>query len=385
VGAQEHKRSTADELPADAPLRPGPPTLRQRAGWLVASAVTVAIFVVLLLRVDARGVLQALAGAQLVPLLGAVALSIIIKVLIGADKWRRILAALSCRLSLREATFVRTANAPLWVTPGKAGTVLAAVYLWRHGGLPVARGVSSLLLERLQNLVVLLAFALVGSMLLQLVAPASPAPAPGAEPAEGAASALPAHVDLLFSARVLLVSALCLLAVAVAYAFRRPLYALMARGNLKLANVIRDLASCFHEIPAGRQAGLLLYAAAAQVGELTMGYLIFRAVGVTAPFGAVCVGLALMVVVSNIPVALSGFGLRELTVVYLFQPYGTPAELLAVGVLISAVAYVLPMIIGLPLLVPLVRACVASTPRGQNGGGGPAHPGDGEQFPGHNT
>ncbi|MFQ5810145.1 MAG: lysylphosphatidylglycerol synthase domain-containing protein, partial [Armatimonadota bacterium] len=199
---------------------------------------------------------------------------------------------------------------------------------------------------------------------------------------EGAASALPAHlpahVDLLFSARALVVSAICLVGLVVAYAFRRPLYAVVARVNLKLANVIRDLASCFHEIAPGRQAGLLIYAAAAQVGELTMGYLIFRAVGVPTPLGVVFVGLALMVVVSNIPVALSGFGLRELTVVYLFEHYGTAAELLAVGVLISAVAYVLPMVIGLPLLGPLVRACMSSDPQGQEGDTVSAHAREGE-------
>jgi len=319
---EQQAQLTPDELTADAAPRPGRPSLQKWAKWILALAVTVGIFVILLRKIPIRDVADALRGARMTPILGAVALSVIIKVFIGADKWRRILAALSCRVSFGEATFVRTANAPLRITPGKLGTLLAAVYLSRHRGLPFAKGVSSLMLERLQNLAVLLAFVLFGPMVFEVAAPA--------------------QLNHLSSGRALLASVTCVVVLVALYAFRGPLYALMARMNVKLANVVRDLASCFHQIRPGRQAGLLLYAAAAQAGELTMGYLILRAVGVSAPFGTVFVGLALIVVISNIPVTVLGFGTRELTVVYLFGGYGTQPELLAVGVLISAIGYIIP-------------------------------------------
>jgi uncharacterized membrane protein YbhN (UPF0104 family) len=338
----EQGQLTSGELAAEAPAHAERPTLRKWAKWIVALAVTVGIFVVLLLKIPVRDVADALHGARAGPLLGAVAMSIVIKVFMGADKWRRILTALSCRVSLGEATFVRTATGPLRLTPGKVGTLLAAVYLWRHQRFPFAKGVSSLLLERLQNLAALLAFIVFGPMVFHVRAPA--------------------QVDHLSSSRTLLASAICVASLGAVYALRRPLYGLVARINVKLAVVIRDLASCFHEIHPARQAGLLLYAAAAQAGELTMGYLIFRGVGVSAPFGTVFVGLALMVIAGNIPVSLLGFGIRELTVVYLFQSYGAEPELLAVGILISVIGYVLPVVIGLPLLGLFVRRLADSTP-----------------------
>jgi len=365
---EQDTQLTAEDLTTEAAVRPEPPTLRQRAKWIAALAVTVGIFAILLRQIPWHELADALRGARLAPLLAAAALSIIIKVFVGADKWRRILTALSCRVSLGEVMFVRTATAPFRLTPGKVGTLVAAVYLWRHCGFPFAKGVSSLVLERLQNLAVLLAFAVLGPMLFQLAGLASLSPSGAGEFAQDESAAIsgaiPAHVDLLFSPRALLVSAICLVGLAVLYAFRRPLYALVARMNVKLANIIRHLASCFHEIRPVRQASLLVYAAAAQVGELAMGYLIFRAVGVSAPFGTVFVGLALMVVVSNIPVTVNGFGLRELTVVYLFGGPGTQArpELLAVGMLISAIGYMLPVVIGIPLLGPFVRRLTARAP-----------------------
>ncbi|MFQ5808224.1 MAG: lysylphosphatidylglycerol synthase transmembrane domain-containing protein [Armatimonadota bacterium] len=345
---EEQGQLTADQVTTDAVVGPERPSPRKWAKYILASAVTVAIFVVLLRKIDARGVVEAVRGAQTAPLVGAAVLSIIIKVFVGADKWRRILAALSCRVPLGEALFIRTANAPLRVTPGKLGTLLAAVYLWRHRGLAFAKGVSSLMLERLQNLTVLLAFIVLGPMFFQVAAPA--------------------QLNHLFSGRALLVSAACVVILGTLYAFRHPLYDLAARRSAKLANVIRDLASCFHEIRAGRQAGLLLYAAVAQAGEITMGYLIFRALGVSVPFGTVLVGLALIVVVSNIPITLLGFGTRELTVLYLFSGYAAQPELLAVGMLISAIGYILPLAVGLPFLAPFLRTLAEPEPAAQANG-----------------
>jgi len=340
---EQDTQLTAEDLTTEAAVHPEPPTLRRRAKWIAALAVTVGIFVVLLLKIDVRSVGDALQATRLMPLLAAAALSIIIKVFLGADKWRRILAALSCRVSLVEATFIRTANGPLrTISPAKSGTLLAAVYLQRYCGLPFAKGVSSLLLERLQNLAVLLAFVVLGPMLFRVAAPA--------------------QLNHLFSGRALLVSGCILAALGILYTFRRPLYALVARMSVKIANTIRDLASCFHEVRAGQQAGLLLYAAIGQVGEIAMGYLIFRAVGVAVPFGTVFVGLALIVIISNIPITVAGLGTREAALVILFASYGTEPMLLTVGILISAIGYMLPVVIGIPLLGPFVRRLTARAP-----------------------
>jgi uncharacterized protein (TIRG00374 family) len=348
VPTKEQGHPTADQVPTDVAVGAEGPSLRKWVKYVLALTVTVGIFAVLLRKIDVGGVVEAVRGAQTGPLLGAVALAIVIKVFVGADKWRRILAALSCRVPAGEALFIRTANAPLRVTPGKLGTLLAAVYLWRHRGLPFAKGVSSLMLERLQNFAVLLAFIVLGPMLFQVAAPA--------------------QLNHLSSARAVLASAVCVVILGTLYTFRRPLYDLAARANAKLANVVRDLASCFHEIRAGRQAGLLVYAAVAQAGEITMGYLIFRAVGVSVPFGTVLVGLALIVIVSNIPVTLLGFGTRELTVLYLFSGYATQPELLAVGMLISAIGYILPLVVGLPFLAPFLRTVAERPPAAQTHG-----------------
>lgn len=65
-------------------------------------------------------------------------------------------------LPVRESARIFVAGFPLAVTPGKVGEVIKAVWLNRESGLPVARGVSVVLAERISDGMAVLLLSLVG-------------------------------------------------------------------------------------------------------------------------------------------------------------------------------------------------------------------------------
>lgn len=78
-------------------------------------------------------------------------------------KWHYYLRLIGVRnLPVRESARIFVAGFPLAVTPGKVGELIKAVWLNRQSGLPVARGVSVVLAERISDGLAVLLLSLVG-------------------------------------------------------------------------------------------------------------------------------------------------------------------------------------------------------------------------------
>ena len=78
-------------------------------------------------------------------------------------KWHFYLTQIGIRnLSVRESLRLFVAGFPLAVTPGKVGEVLKAIWLMRQTGIPVARGVSVVVAERVSDGLAVLALSILG-------------------------------------------------------------------------------------------------------------------------------------------------------------------------------------------------------------------------------
>jgi uncharacterized protein (TIRG00374 family) len=84
---------------------------------------------------------------------------------------------------------------------------------------------------------------------------------------------------------------------------------------------------------------------------LIQGFLVLESVGVSAPVWFVTVTLPLAVVVGMLPLTVAGMGTRDAAFVFLFQSYGPPEALLAVGLLYSVIRYWIPSLVGTVFLL----------------------------------
>ncbi len=93
-----------------------------------------------------------------------------------------------------------------------------------------------------------------------------------------------------------------------------------------------------------------MYAVAYQCSKVLVLFLLFSAVGVEVPPGALVLLTALAMLTTNTPVTVSGIGTREASILLFFAPFGTRSALLAAAVLFTACEALVPVLVSLPFL-----------------------------------
>jgi len=308
-------------------------------GWLLGLTGTVLLFVALLSRSEPAALLQALRGTRL-DLLGlSCILSLFVRFLLQPWRWLVILRIMGHTLPAHQMMFLCAAGYPLrFGTPGKLGAVVDALWLDRRHGVSLARGLSSIALQRAHNLLLFLSLALAGLAAF---------PFPGADK-----TGRPA----LFAALAL---SLLLAGVGATWLIHRPLTDGMARVSQRLARWFEDLLASLTKVNPRQQAGLFLFSALILAVELSGVYIIYFTVSVNLSYPAFVGGVAAATIVSNLPVTVGGFGTREAATAVLFSGAGSHEAVLCAGMLWSAFFYLLPLLIGLPFVAPLVKQAVA--------------------------
>ncbi len=339
-----------DPTPHPSPAPPPAPERRPaRVRWLLSAALTAAVLAALAWGADLEASRDAVLGADRGRLLGA--LAVVVAVRFGGEplRWRWALARLGCPLPLLEAVLLQGASMPLkYVTPAKAGVLVSVVYLQRRHGLDPGRGLSSVLIEKLHNLLFYLGLL----VLLPLV---------------GAAAALEWPLALGRG----WVAAGAALALGAALAGWVALARLPWRGWLahhprapeilrRLAGPIEQVLSAFVLLSPRQQLTFFAMTCAILGLEYVEFRLLFEAVGISVGLAPMMWGMTAAILFSNLPLTLGGVGTREAAVAVLFAPVASREALLAAMGLLFLWHFLLPALLGAPLLLPFFRRLAAA-------------------------
>ncbi len=274
----------------------------------------IAIFVLLFSKINIPEFVNCLKEVNLVVLLAGALISIFVDIFISSIQWQRILLPLDCSLSLKEALFIRVGSRPAKsILPFKSGELARAFYLKRQKGFPVSLGISSLIFQFILNFLVLAIIMLFAYIFF----------------------IKPSYVAL-FSLGLLFLCILCILSF-------RPIKKLTLnfakRVSSRFYNSIDALFKIYRKFKFKDLATILSYSVITWAGTFITFIVLFKAVGLNVPLYAILVFAPLTIIISNIPITISGLGMREATLVFLFYEFGSSERLLSSGVLISFVQF----------------------------------------------
>jgi len=305
--------------------------------YILPPLISIILLAVLLLKVDASTVYRGFTSADPLLLIAAMFTSLFFNILLGADKTRRILKAMGCVLPLKTALFIRLGSSPLrLVFPLKTGELIQPVYYKKYHELPLGKGVSSLLFDKMLNLLGILFYLFLGTHFNKMNRPGS-------------------TVFLLILVPVIFFLSPRLLNLALRF---------IKRLHVKLYQVFYDLGSAFSETGTVAKLKLLLYGLFFQTSELIDAYLIFMAYKVSLSPLQILALIPLVKLIANIPITSSGIGTREAGVVLVFSRFAEEGLLMSIGISLTFIEYILPVLFGNPFLNAFLSRTL---PSGQKG------------------
>jgi uncharacterized membrane protein YbhN (UPF0104 family) len=323
-----------------------------RKRTIVALIVSVVILVILAFKTNVRveqiGI--ELEHVDWAILAAAVVFSAGWHIFVGADKWYRILRALGAPVSYGEVLRVRLGSDPIrFASPLKVGEIVNAAYFARIRTFGFSRAAGSIAFDKVLNLFGTLVWLYVGFVALMQMPPMRQ---------------LAMHVAVGVAAIIVIAA--------------RPVRELFMRiGEAihpKIGRLTRGLLSGFEEFSPARKVGFLLYGTVFQLRPLILCYLIFLAFSPSQmPSMAEVIAYAsVAVLMGNAPFTAAGIGARETAIVLFFSGYGSDAMLFSVGLLMSFAIHIAPAIVGIPFMVPLLKAVTTVLPGGSEASAGEA-------------
>ncbi|MDP8234838.1 MAG: lysylphosphatidylglycerol synthase transmembrane domain-containing protein [Candidatus Erginobacter occultus] len=296
--------------------------------WIISLAMTAALLVLIFRKIDPARVLASLEDARIIPLLSALAVSFLTNCLLAAIKWRRILAPLGLKISIREAFLVKMGSAP-WksLLPFRSGETSRVIYLKRRHHFSAARATGSILLELVLNIFVFLLFIVAG----------------------GAACAGSPPRVLTATALVLAAGGAVFLAAGRAGPRRWVRWGLDRIPSPRFRGGLETLLTFHRYFPRREILPPLFYSLVIQAGKLLSFFLIATAFRLTFSPVIYLVILPFSILVSTIPITFLGIGLREGSLVELVPLYSSlpAAAILGPALIFSLVEYLFPALLGL--------------------------------------
>jgi uncharacterized protein (TIRG00374 family) len=270
------------------------------------------LFLAILSRIDLGRTAEMLRAVHLQYLLAALALYPCL-ILLKAWRWRMLLQQQGIAYGLLPAfAAYNSALAAGYVTPGRLGEFIRALYLTKDKGVALGHAFSSVVLDRLLDLYLLLATAVAGAALF----------------------AVPRH--LVGMSVAILVTATAGPLLILIPGVRRRMVALIAKGTSYLSDasykqtLAQGLGGFQHGMEELLNVRLLVPMACTVLAYAVFYfqcYLIVLALGLplSCPYSAYSVSLASLLAL--LPVSISGLGVRDAAFVALFQSIGLSAEM----------------------------------------------------------
>ena len=117
--------------------------------------------------------------------------------------------------------------------------------------------------------------------------------------------------------------------------------------NIRIANnIINSLIYCFERINSSARIKLVIFSVFLQSGEILSSFLIFKAIGLNLSFVNAVYYVAIIMLVSSIPISIQGLGIRETTAVMSLSRFAETAVCFSGGILITLVHHLIPAVIG---------------------------------------
>ncbi len=276
------------------------------------TACTLFVFWLLLREARLEVIMRAIRSAAPFGFSAACALSLIGSAGIGSLRFRESIAVMGTHLSLREAFLIKMGSQPLSLLPyGKVNLLAQVCYLKRCRDVPLFSGAQYMLFGLWMNYCALSLIVVAGLFL-----------------AREEAAALPLRHAFALAGFLVL----CLVPF-----FMVPLrrfswaqkYLVFPKAGLKAYLALAGYSLLFQGLP------ILVFV------------LLARSINVPIPLYSAFLFVPLVTLISAVPVTVAGLGVRESSVIYFYQAYGSKEELLALGILFSFSEYLLPALFGL--------------------------------------
>ncbi len=293
---------------------------RRVAVFCVKLAVSLALLAWAFSQIDTDGVLTALAAVDLRWVIGALAV-LLLQYPLGAYRWYVIQAALGAGVNWREVLRMHLVGIFFnQVLPSAIGGDAARVWMMNRRAVSWTKALSSVLLDRVAFLVVLL--VLLGAML----------PFIRSSLEHGAVRGSLTALVLIGSSSLIIG---LLVAPLIAQGLRR------FRWTRSLAQLASDSVILWRR--GGRSLAIFLVGIGVQLSTFVCVWMLAMAVGVEIPFGAVVAVILPVQLALAVPISVAGWGVREGAMVFGLGLAGVPSEL---GLVISVLWGLLALIGG---------------------------------------
>lgn len=304
------------------------PRLLRWARAAIPFGVTVALLVWLATRVDRALLFRTFRESDPEWLALALVVSAFTNVPLYVAKWRAILVRMGHAIPFRHAFVAYLGCFPIrFLTPLKVGEVLKAVYLNRRLGLRMEVALASVAFDKATNVAVVSAFAIAGTIGLDL--------------------GIHRGVALAILVPLFLVTSMSRV--------QRVVLSVLRWIPGRASEFAERLLDAFHGIPPLGRIPIWGLTIVIVLLEALVYDLCAKTMGVAVPYGFVLFVMPLIILFANIPITASGVGIREAAIVYLCAPFGPPERLLAWGICVSIIDHILVVVLGLPFVRSFVR------------------------------
>ncbi|MFC2091245.1 lysylphosphatidylglycerol synthase transmembrane domain-containing protein [Elusimicrobiota bacterium] len=302
---------------------------KKKIWYYLTYCISAAILIVLLSKINFSQIADVFAEAKIKWLIIALLIKLIACITVSVEKWRLILDMLGLRITLKEAFPIRVGSIPMKIlSPAKLGAALRAVYMKKNYSFPLSMGILSIIIELMMNI-----WAAVMVVMI--------------------AGTLTGHLSAYWMLPVLLMHVFFLLW------FRRK------KGSIK--NILpawlkRKMRYTDDEklsdVNMVRFVSPLILSFIYILLEIIILYLLVVSLNLSIPLLEVLFFGALTILISNLPISVSGIGTREAAVCMFFSKYGDYTVLFSLGFLFTIVVYFLPVFAGLLFMRKFLRRLI---------------------------
>lgn len=271
--------------------------------------VGIIILCVILSRIDLTKIISCLTKVNISLLIFVVLLNVT-QIFLKSYRWNRLLQKQSIQYNLKDSFLVYLSSIYAgFITPGRLGEFVKAVYLKSDKGISLSRGMSSVLLDRLFDLYLLIILGSIGIWQFALLGKIS-------------------DISLVMSIVVIL-SPLLMLNRQLMEKLLKSLYniVIIKKAKGKIDEKFEDFYNGLNELigPELLFSGLLT--CLSYLIFFTQCYLIVIAMGISVNFISITLFMAISNLISFVPISISGLGTRDAALIYFFSLIGLKSEL----------------------------------------------------------
>ncbi|MBC8488091.1 MAG: flippase-like domain-containing protein [Bacteroidetes bacterium] len=269
------------------------------------------VLLVILLKIDVGELLKIVYRVNIIYLLIAIILFIPLTY-IKSYRWKKLLSIQNIDYSLTQSFFVYMSSLYIgFVTPGRLGEFAKVLYLKSDKGISLSKGMSSVLIDRLFDLYLLIILGLIGIWKFDIL---------------GKWSNTSLLLLLIFISSPLLILNKQLVGKVVGLIYKSVIKT-KAQLRDKMEERFEDFYNGIHQLLTFKLLFSVVLTCLSYLVFFIQCYLIVMAMGLSINFITIMLFMAVSNLISFIPISISGLGTRDAALIYLFSLIGLKPEL----------------------------------------------------------